>query len=145
MISASRQEMLLAGEAPQDSVQLSGNRGYLASLGVFHELHCLVKAPLGRYFCLLICSASNSLLPLQGSLLSQHNGGAARVRSKAYRSVKRDGCPTTAKKYDRSLPRDSAPFVHVQSGHWAIYVSMDTRSHQARHKIKLGQKLCELG
>lgn len=46
MISASREEMLLAGEAPQDSVQLSGNRGYLASLGVFHELHCLVNAPL---------------------------------------------------------------------------------------------------
>ncbi|KAL8671456.1 MAG: hypothetical protein Q9168_004044 [Polycauliona sp. 1 TL-2023] len=41
MISASHKEMVLAGEDPDQSVQLSVERGYLASLGVFHELHCL--------------------------------------------------------------------------------------------------------
>lgn len=41
MIQASHDEMARAGEAPESSVQLSAG-GYLASLGVYHDLHCLV-------------------------------------------------------------------------------------------------------
>ena len=42
MISASREEMERGGEDPDVSVRLA-NGGYLASTGVYHELHCLVR------------------------------------------------------------------------------------------------------
>ena len=44
MIRASRKEMELSGEDPDQSVELVAG-GYLASLGVYHELHCLVRFP----------------------------------------------------------------------------------------------------
>ncbi|ORY19202.1 hypothetical protein BCR34DRAFT_552734 [Clohesyomyces aquaticus] len=40
--NASEEELLSAGASPADSVRVK-NGGYIASLGVYHELHCLVK------------------------------------------------------------------------------------------------------
>ncbi|KUJ21331.1 uncharacterized protein LY89DRAFT_639313 [Mollisia scopiformis] len=40
MIRASYDEMAHAGERPEDSIELLDG-GYLASLGVYHDLHCL--------------------------------------------------------------------------------------------------------
>jgi hypothetical protein len=42
MIGVSREEMERAGEDPDGSVGLGHGR-YPASLGVFHELHCIVS------------------------------------------------------------------------------------------------------
>jgi hypothetical protein len=43
MIRASKEEMERAEENPEYSVELSDRSGYLASLGVHHELHCIVS------------------------------------------------------------------------------------------------------
>ena len=43
MMRAFKEEMQQAGEKPEQSVELSDETGYLASLGVFHELHCIVS------------------------------------------------------------------------------------------------------
>ena len=42
MIRASSEEMALAGELSDTSVELFSG-GFLASLGVYHDLHCLVR------------------------------------------------------------------------------------------------------
>lgn len=42
MIRADYEEMALAGERPDNSIELFSG-GYLASLGVYHDLHCLVS------------------------------------------------------------------------------------------------------
>ena len=39
---ATVEEMVAANESTEDSAQLAGGQGYLASLGVYHEIHCLV-------------------------------------------------------------------------------------------------------
>ena len=44
MISASEEELLLSQANPDTAVQVIAG-GYLAALGVFHELHCLVRPP----------------------------------------------------------------------------------------------------
>lgn len=100
--------MLLADEGPDDSVRLQKDptEAYLASLGVFHELHCLVrtrththkhtvtqksrktapKPPDADFFYLFIL-APHPLLPAQRPLLSHHHIRTAAVRREAYRSV----------------------------------------------------------
>lgn len=40
--AASREELLKAGESPENGAKLPGG-GYLAMIGVYHELHCLVS------------------------------------------------------------------------------------------------------
>ena len=40
--------MRLADEVPEISVQLAHGKGYLGSLGVYHELHCLVRPAVHR-------------------------------------------------------------------------------------------------
>jgi hypothetical protein len=40
--NASEKELLDSGASPSNSVKVK-NGGYIASLGVYHELHCLVK------------------------------------------------------------------------------------------------------
>lgn len=42
MINASREELLLSNDDPDQSIELV-NGGYLAALGVYHELHCIVR------------------------------------------------------------------------------------------------------
>lgn len=41
---AEREELERAGESMDDKVELEQG-GYLANLGVYHELHCLVSRP----------------------------------------------------------------------------------------------------
>lgn len=41
IFNATAEELVLAGEPIQDSVRVASG-GYMASLGVYHELHCLV-------------------------------------------------------------------------------------------------------
>jgi hypothetical protein len=41
LFNATAEEMAMANEPLEDSVQLRDG-GYLVSLGVYHELHCLV-------------------------------------------------------------------------------------------------------
>ena len=41
MIRASYEELAQAGESPSTAIELLDG-GYLASLGVYHDLHCLV-------------------------------------------------------------------------------------------------------
>ena len=43
MIIVSREEMQRAEEDPDHSIEMYDRDGYPASLGVFHELHCIVR------------------------------------------------------------------------------------------------------
>jgi hypothetical protein len=54
MIRASYDEMAQVGESPESSVQLSAG-GYLASLGVYHDLHCLVREASGMLYMTTSC------------------------------------------------------------------------------------------
>jgi len=43
---SSYQEMTLGGEDPEHSVEMADGSGYMTSLGVYHELHCLRRLKL---------------------------------------------------------------------------------------------------
>jgi hypothetical protein len=74
--AATEQEMLRAGETVKNGAQLTGG-DYLATLGVYHELHCLVSSPfyildprqLGRTQIRL---APNAIIPLSREILPQY-------------------------------------------------------------------------
>jgi hypothetical protein len=42
-LEAEAAEILSAGESTDETVKLARTEGYLASLGVYHEVHCLVS------------------------------------------------------------------------------------------------------
>lgn len=44
-MAATTEELVSAGETVEDSVKLADG-GYIAALGVYHEIHCLVSAKL---------------------------------------------------------------------------------------------------
>ena len=48
-VRITEEEMLLAGENLTNSVQLVGG-DYLGIMGVFHQLHCLVRKYLGALY-----------------------------------------------------------------------------------------------
>ncbi|KAH8896285.1 hypothetical protein GQ53DRAFT_819403 [Thozetella sp. PMI_491] len=54
---ASREELLKAGEDLHNAVELADG-GYIAVLGVYHELHCLVSSP--RPFSKILCKSMES-------------------------------------------------------------------------------------
>jgi hypothetical protein len=41
--AATEQELHSGGESLDDAVRIADSDGYLAALGVYHELHCLVS------------------------------------------------------------------------------------------------------
>jgi hypothetical protein len=88
MIRASYDELARAGESPESSIQLQAG-GYLASLGVYHDLHCLVRESIspsvGGIVLLMGRIASNPVFPLRGPFLPQHDGRAAGGRRKTCR------------------------------------------------------------
>ena len=43
LIRATRDELIAAGESFEDATKLADGSGYLAALGVYHEMHCLVR------------------------------------------------------------------------------------------------------
>jgi hypothetical protein len=90
MISVSKEEMNLANEDPDHSVALGRGR-YLASLGVFHELHCIVSA-LGPFSRSLRTDlqASNPYAYLQRVCFPQHDSQTARESEKTYWYVRFD-------------------------------------------------------
>lgn len=61
--NATVEELQKAGESLDDVAQLSGG-GYLASIGVYHELHCVVSSTLlvlnGAYRLRMIRSANSA-------------------------------------------------------------------------------------
>ena len=44
LIRATRDELIAAGESFEDATKLADGSGYLAALGVYHEMHCLVRS-----------------------------------------------------------------------------------------------------
>lgn len=44
LIRATRDELIAAGESAEDAATLADGSGYLAALGVYHEMHCLVRS-----------------------------------------------------------------------------------------------------
>ena len=44
LIRATRDELIAAGESVEDATTLADGSGYLAALGVYHEMHCLVRS-----------------------------------------------------------------------------------------------------
>ena len=44
LIRATRDELIAAGESFEDATKLADGSGFLAALGVYHEMHCLVRS-----------------------------------------------------------------------------------------------------
>ena len=44
LIRATRDELIAAGESLENATELADGSGFLASLGVYHEMHCLVRS-----------------------------------------------------------------------------------------------------
>lgn len=44
LIRATRDELIAAGESLENATELADDSGFLASLGVYHEMHCLVRS-----------------------------------------------------------------------------------------------------
>ena len=41
---------MAAGESLEDATKLADGSGYLAALGVYHEMHCLVRSVYSRKY-----------------------------------------------------------------------------------------------
>lgn len=88
---ATRSEMISANESVDDAVVLAERDGFLASLGVHHEMHCLVRSfnPLSMKRnargAVLTNSETLKILLIQGDILPQHYRCRRRIPAKSPR------------------------------------------------------------
>ena len=84
--------MVVAGESVEDATELAAGEGYLAALGVYHEIHCLVSPMSLRIWVKskavvvfdnlhtrLTELETHAILPLQRDLLSEHHCCSTRI------------------------------------------------------------------
>ena len=130
IFNATAEQLVESGAPLRDSVRVAAG-GYMASLGVYHELHCLVRTqvPIARWPSLTSNSATNTPLALPRRLLSKCDKGRRVTHASAA----------------RPLHRSSQSVGHVLCGFWTVCVLLVGRGcNKAIGQIKCSSQVCRL-